>query len=137
MPILSHPAFGPRTALTYITAGTLLCVWTAVWYFIFTQSKEVVQRIEWFLLIGLFLTGLTLVVIGLLLGPIGQAARRAELPPPEAVDHETQVQRTAAANPNPAVAQMAGAVPIAPPPVYSQPAAPVAAPTVLSQHPAK
>ena len=33
MPILTQPAFGPRTSLAYITVGTLMDVWTAVWYF--------------------------------------------------------------------------------------------------------
>ena len=42
MPMLSHPAFGPRTALAYVTGGTLLCVWTVVWYF--TREYDVSGR---------------------------------------------------------------------------------------------
>lgn len=121
MAILSHPAFGPRTSLAYITIGTLLDVWTVVWYYTFTRSKEVVSNVEWFFLIGLFLTGLVLVVIGTLLGPIGQAARRAELPPTEALAAEASVQQSAAANPHPVVPVAAGIAPLAAPAPQPQP----------------
>ena len=57
----------------------------------------------WFWLVGLFLTGLTLVIIGLLLGQIGQAARRAEMPPSDVINAEARIQQTAAANPQPAI----------------------------------
>lgn len=122
MAILSHPAFGPRTALAYITVGALMDVWTAVWYFSFVRgSGHDISNTTWFWLLGLFLTGLTLIVLGLALGPIGQAARRAELPPPEAAHAEAVVQQTAAANPPPVVGY--------PPPglAPAQPAVPPAA----------
>ena len=100
MAILSTPSFGPRTALIYVTVGTLLDVWTAVWYFTISRpagSEE--SHTTWFWLAGLFLTGLTLIVIGLLLGPIGRAARKSELPPVSATIAEANIQQTAAANP--------------------------------------
>src|SRR4051794_36961727 len=103
MAILSQPAFGPRTALIYITAGTLLDVWTIVWYLAFERGATI-SNLTWFWLVGLFLTGLTLIMIGSLLGPIGQAARKAELPPEEAVKAEAQIQETAAGTPHPVVA---------------------------------
>ena len=79
MPMLSNPAFGPRTAIIYITLGTLIDVWTAVWYFAFArhESGGISANMQ-FWLWGFFLTGLTLIVVGLLLGHIGRAARRAE-----------------------------------------------------------
>ena len=53
MAILSHPAFGPRTALIYVTTGTLLDVWTTVWYFAFArQSGSPLPNQTWFWLTG-------------------------------------------------------------------------------------
>jgi hypothetical protein len=118
MPILTQPSFGPRTALMYVTGGTLLDVWTLVWYF--TREHEL-TRSEQFWVIGLCLTGLTFVVLGLLLGPLGRSARQAELPPAEAMRAEAAIQQTAAANP-PAVAAGAHAAGVA-----GVPAAPAAA----------
>jgi hypothetical protein len=109
MPLLSQPAFGPRTAIIYITIGALLDVWTAVWYFAFAGDQEGhISRNTWFWLAGLFLTGITLITIGILLGNIGRSARKAELPPEEAERDEATIQQTAAATPHPVVT---GAVP--------------------------
>lgn len=123
MPILTQPAFGARTALAYITGGALIDVWTLVWYF--TREHELTATGQ-FWVVGLALTGLTLITLGILLGPIGRAARHAELPPKEALQAEADIQRVAAANPAP-VAAPAAAVPVAPAvPVATAPA-PVAA----------
>lgn len=127
MPILSQPAFGPRTALGYVTVGALLDVWTTVWYFAFIQGAEHPSNTTWFFLVGLFLTGITLIALGLTLGPIGQAARRAEMPPSEAVSAEAAVQQVAAANP-PAVAAAPGVIPPGYVPATVPPVAPPAVP---------
>src|SRR5262245_32328036 len=100
MPILTQPAFGPKVALGYVTLGSLIGVWTSVWYF--TRDYEL-TRTQQFWVVGLALTGLTFIVLGILLGPIGRSARRAELPPPAETHAEAAIQNTAAANP-PAVA---------------------------------
>ena len=121
MPMLSHPAFGPRTALAYVTGGTLMCVWTAVWYY--TREYEL-TRSQWFWVAGFFLSGLTFVFLGLVLGPLGRAARQAEMPPTEAVHAEAAIQQTAAAHP-PAVAMPTGAAPTANPALPVAPAAPM------------
>jgi hypothetical protein len=134
MPLLSQPAFGPRTAIIYITVGALVDVWTAVWYFTFARDDSgAISRNTWFWLAGLFLSGLTLMVIGILLGEIGRSARKAELPPPEAEDQEAAIQQTAAAAPHPVVAgmpgmgtNMAGAVPMMAGPAMIPGAMPVA-----------
>jgi hypothetical protein len=123
MPILSHPAFGPRAALAYVTAGSLIDVVVTCWY-IFMVDKSLPfeeNRVTYFVLTTLFLVGLTLLVIGLTLGRIGQSARRAELPPPEVVGAEAAVQQNAAVAP----VQVAGAAPAAPA-VAPAPAAPAA-----------
>ena len=93
MPILSRPEFGPRTALIYVTVGMLIDVWTIVWYFTHENSRTSTTH---FWVIGLVLTGLTLVSLGLLLGRLGRAARQAELPPANAIHAETEIQKAAA-----------------------------------------
>jgi hypothetical protein len=120
MPMLSHPAFGPRTALAYVTGGTLLCVWTLVWYS--TREYEL-TRSQWFWVAGLFLSGTTFVFLGLVLGPLGRAARQAEMPPPAALNAEAAIQQTAAANP-PAVVSESAAAPVANPALPATPVAP-------------
>lgn len=124
MPILSHPAFGPKTALGYVTGGALLCVWTLVWYFTRGQDRPL-DHTDWFWLAGLFLTGATFVFLGLILGPLGRAARQAELPPHGALHAEAAIQQTAAANVAPAVTPVAPA-PVTQIPVQPAPVAPVA-----------
>ena len=128
MAILSSPAFGPRTAIIYVTVGTLLDVWTAVWFFTFGRGDESMTSTTWFWLTGLFLTGLTLVAIGLLLGPIGRAARKTELPPSEVTVAEAVAQQTAAAHPQPMVATGTA-------PQVMQPAAAPAVPQIVETPP--
>ena len=100
MAMLTQPAFGPRTALIYVTIGALVDVWTLVWYFTREAALTTSQQ---FWIVGLALTGLTFVVLGLLLGRLGRSARQAELPPAEAMQAEANIAQVAAANP-PAVA---------------------------------
>jgi hypothetical protein len=108
MPLLSNPAFGPRTALVYITVGALLDIWTIVYYVWFAGDDQGnVSRTTWFWLSGLFLTGLILMLIGFYLGRIGRAARKAELPPREATAAEANIQQTAATVPQPMMPGMA------------------------------
>jgi len=108
MPILSQPSFGPRTALTYVTVGSLLDVWVGACYFAFRDPSIPTSHTASFWLVGLFLTGLTLIVLGLLLGPLGRSARKVELPPTEATGTEARIQQAAAATPR--VAAPGGAV---------------------------
>jgi hypothetical protein len=125
--MLSHPAFGPRTALAYVTGGTLMCVWTLVWYY--TREDEL-TRSQWFWISGIFLSGVTFVFLGLVLGPLGRAARQAELPPTGAAHAEAAIQQTAAAHPPAMAAPIPGAAaPMAPGPVgtpMANPAVPAA-----------
>jgi hypothetical protein len=121
--MLSQPTFGPRTALTYVTIGSLTVVWTLVWYF--TRDTEL-TRGQQFWIVGLGLTGLTLIVLGMLLGPLGRSARRAELPPPEATAAEAAIQKTAAANAAVPVAAAPAGAAVSAAPVQVASAAPVA-----------
>ena len=127
MPMLTKPAFGPRVALAYVTFGSLLCVWTLVWYF--TRDTEP-SRTGWFWLSGLFLTGSTFIFLGVVLGRLGRAARAAELPPEDAIRKEAAIQQTAAANAVPMMPPATNAVPAVPaaPAATIIPAAPPAVP---------
>src|SRR5439155_7745401 len=102
MPMLSQPAFGPKLAIGFVTGGTLLDVWVLVWRY--TIADHVLSDRQQFFYLGFLLTGATFFVIGALIGSIGRAARKAELPPVEATPAEANIQANAAANPHPAVA---------------------------------
>jgi hypothetical protein len=106
MPLMSKPSSAPHYALFYITTGSLLTVWSSVWYLMNRPETRIGQ----FICTGLFFTGIVLLVIGFAIGQIGRAARAAELPPKEVTAAEAQKDQTAAAR---------GAVPPAgsPPPV--------------------
>ena len=134
MPILTQPAFGPRTALIYVTLGALIDVWTLVWYF--TRERALTGS-EQFWVVGLVLTGLTFVLLGIFLGQLGRAARRAEMPPEEAAKAEADIQKIAAANPA-AVAAAPAAPVAASAPVAAVPVQPVAVPpgVAVPQQPA-
>jgi hypothetical protein len=70
-----------RTALVYITLGALIVIWTGVWfvYLVNHQENQIGQGI-YYLIAGLMITGVVLMAIGLGLGRIGSAARKAEVP---------------------------------------------------------
>jgi hypothetical protein len=76
----SSPA---RTVLLYITIGALIVIWTGVWYVYLLNNPSETQSYYW--CTGFLVTGLTMVVIGVVLGYLGRSARVAELtaaPPP-------------------------------------------------------
>lgn len=96
MPILTKPSFAPSTAIIYVTAGALLDVWTAVYYFTFVRPATAEDHTTtMFWITGFFLTGVTFMVIGLVLGPIGRYARQAEMPPPEVTPRAVQAENEA------------------------------------------
>ncbi|HVK18588.1 MAG TPA: hypothetical protein VM533_16760 [Fimbriiglobus sp.] len=140
MSMLTNPAFGPKVALIYVTTGALIDVWTAVYYFAFGRGKlsdgnPADDSNTWFWVAGFFLTGLVLMILGLVLGPLGRAAREAELPPREATREEAQIKAQAAANPNPVVASQATG--LAPPVMAPVPAATVAPGVPAAPQPAR
>ena len=99
MPILNKLTGAFPTALIYITAGTLIAIWTLVyWAFNTPETRD-----GFFWVVGFLLTGLSLLAIGLLLGKIGRAARSAELPPAEVTPAAVRSEQTAAAHPAPVV----------------------------------
>jgi hypothetical protein len=70
----SSPA---RTALTYITVGCLMLVWTGVWYMYLVNHPPQTSEVHYWVA-GLALTGLILVILGLAVGQIGRSAKHAE-----------------------------------------------------------
>lgn len=107
MPILSKPANAAYLAITYITIGALLDVWTLVWYCYLHNGGY--DGPAYYVCIGFALTGLILMMIGFGLGHIGRAARNAELPPREVTAASESAEQTAAAHP-PAVVPATPAV---------------------------
>lgn len=95
MSILTKPSGAFSASLVYITLGTLIDIWMIVSLVFYPPSTD------WghFLVIGFLVSGFAILVIGLFLGPIGRAARHAELPPTEVTTAVTQTEQTAAANP--------------------------------------
>ena len=64
-------------AIGYITLGSLMALWTAVYYFYHRQFNG--QSVPSMWTTGLFCTGVVLVGIGLFVGQIGRSARQAEV----------------------------------------------------------
>lgn len=68
-----------RVSLIYITVGSLVVVWTAVWFtYLWNHPPQSNQPYYW--VTGLLITGLTLLIIGFSLGQIGRVSRPAEAP---------------------------------------------------------
>jgi hypothetical protein len=97
MPVLSKPSAAAFTALTYITLGALIDVWSAIWYIYLANTGRASNDPVWYWCYGFLLTGLALLVIGFGLGQIGRSARHAELPPEEVTAQEAKIDQTAAA----------------------------------------
>src|SRR5262245_3686063 len=95
MAIMTSPSGAFPTALIYITVGSLIDIWTIVAMLYYPPETQ------WgkFLVVGFMVTGAAFLLIGLLLGPIGRAARHAELPPTEVTTSVEQAEESAAANP--------------------------------------
>lgn len=88
-PNLSKPSSAAPTSLFYITVGALLTVWSGIWFFYLSRNESNHQFV-YYLCTGFLVTGLVLLTIGMLIGPLGRNARKAELPPPEAMGTTVQ-----------------------------------------------
>jgi len=67
-------------AVGFITVGALMDVWTTIWYLFYLRDNPSVDRR--FYCLGLFLSGLVLMLIGLAVRRIERSARQAEVAPP-------------------------------------------------------
>jgi hypothetical protein len=80
-----------RSALIYITVGTLIVIWTGVWY-TYMHNNPPESNSAYYWCTGFLITGLALVGIGFGIGSIGQSARQADMPPaPVVVDDKPLV----------------------------------------------
>lgn len=82
MSIMSQPSVEAKISLSFITGGMLIVVWSAIWY-VYLRNHTPEGSGVYYICTGCLLSGLVLVIIGVTVGQIGRAARRAELPPPE------------------------------------------------------
>ncbi len=60
-------------------------MWGGVWYAYMSEGHPPAWDYVWYACYGVLGSGLVLLLIGLLAGRIGRAARTSELPPPEAM----------------------------------------------------
>jgi len=65
-----------KLAVSYITFGTLMIVWSAIWLFYLTVSVDISGTV--YIATGIILSGIAVVLIGLSLGEIGKEANRDE-----------------------------------------------------------
>jgi hypothetical protein len=96
MSMLTKPSAAAKMALAYITIGSLMVVWTGVTFVYLYRNPSPQPEFTYYFCTALLLTGFTLLVIGLGLGRIGRAARKAELPPPEVTPTVAQTDQIAA-----------------------------------------
>jgi hypothetical protein len=122
MAFMNRSSPAAKTALVYITVGSIMEVWSGVWFF-YLRAHPPQSDLVWYFGAGFALTGLVLLVIGLALGRIGRAARHADLPADDVVDQ----QKPASPAPPAAAIVPPTAVALPPPPPAPVPAGPPAA----------
>ncbi len=100
-PVMSKPSRAAHLAIAYVTLGALIMVWNGIWYAWMVNHQPAADQPHndgaFYWCAAFFFSGLTLFVLGLVLGRIGRAARRAELPPE--VSGERTAQPAVAAPP--------------------------------------
>lgn len=117
---IHEPSKGAKYSLYYITAGSLIIIWSGIWYYYLRQNAVPSPDSRYYVCTGLFLSGVAIFFIGTLVGRIGREGKNADVPvgnvTAASVTPQGQVANGAAAAPQ---APVATAVP--------QPAAPVPA----------
>ncbi len=111
-----------RVSLVYITIGSLLVVWTGVWFaYLYQHPPQSDHTYYW--VTGSLITGVTLLIIGLSLGRIGEVSRPAEAPGTQTIPPvQFLPKETAPVAPSvPMAPVVAPAALPAPPPVYQGP----------------
>src|SRR3954452_19123997 len=95
-PLMSKPSGAAPATLVYITLGAIMTVWSGIWFMYLNNNPPSFQAIK-YICYGFLITGIVLLVIGIILGPISRWARHAELPPAEATNTAVQTEQAAAA----------------------------------------
>ncbi len=83
MQVLTKPTAAPGTSLAYLTIGAVMAVLAGTSYFFFNGAGNPVGN---YVRASFLILGIVLMLIGLFVGHIGRAARKAELPPTDATD---------------------------------------------------
>ena len=65
-------------AILYVTIGTLLMIWSGLWYFYFLRPDPNPPAWESFTCMGTILSGFAIAAIGLMFGLIGRGAKAAD-----------------------------------------------------------
>ncbi len=122
MNIFTNITSATRAALAYITIGSVMIVWSSIYYFYLNNHPPGTDGpLYW--CTGFLLTGVTLLVIGLAVGWIGRSARQAEQP------HAVLNTKDAKGNPAPSVVPLANNA-IIPPNNAAAPAMPPINPAI-------
>jgi hypothetical protein len=79
----SKPSSVAPAALTYITIGGMLTVWSGVW-FAYEQNAEHASRAIIYICAGLLLSGIGMLIVGLVLGWIAHRAHSVGIAQDEA-----------------------------------------------------
>src|SRR5262245_26449673 len=77
---LREPSKGAKYSIYYLTAGALVMIWSAVWFYYLLQHDYPAGDIRYYLCTGLLLSGAAVFVIGSLIGWIGREAKHADVP---------------------------------------------------------
>jgi hypothetical protein len=117
--LIKNRMFAAPAALTYVTVGALMVVWSLIWYWYLSES-EAPRRTHFYFCYGFLGSGIILLLIGLGVGRLGRSARQAELPPKEATPTVAQTAQPAILAPSVPV-EPVGRGPVAQVPVAQQP----------------
>ena len=109
---------GARVSLAYITIGSLVVIWTGVWFWYLWENPPETGTVYYFST-GVLITGLVLLVIGFGVGSIARGSRLADAPAAQASNLDVAAP-TAVAVPPPPVVRTTVNNP-APPPPKDQP----------------
>lgn len=88
-----------RAALTYITIGAVTVIWAGIWYFYLFNNPPAETAYYW--CTGFLVTGLSMILIGSVLGKISRSDRHAEQKPATVPTAVITVQPTAVPPPLP------------------------------------
>jgi hypothetical protein len=77
-PVPKKQSSSAKVALYLIIGGVLAMIWSGIWFVAMRNGAVPEWARNIYICSGVFLTGLTLTVIGVLVGKIGQAAKPAD-----------------------------------------------------------
>jgi hypothetical protein len=106
---MSTQAPATRMSLIYITAGSVIVVWTVVWL-LYLMNNPPSTGSTYYFVFGFMATGAVVLAIGLRLGSIGRAAKQAENPPVVQQTIPTEPQQIVVATPDVSAPPAASAI---------------------------